>query len=332
MAAAAALSLIEAEGVTLFHFDSANGLDNETDFDVEILLPSGRQYSLARPDRQPRPPKKHDVSCRIRFRIGIPSGLSARNDEERDMAMSRLRDHFRHHFKSYNAHNVGFHKHRDEQSGRFVQGLTGFVNHPTNVSREEFIVNAFQELKYVNAGMGELVKLTLDHDDTVKAKIQKCCFRAACPKTNGGKCEVWAQTMHRHGLMTSQQPSDRARGKRKMDPTEQQIDFRAQELSAIRAKRPPPQCRAHARGRCVNGSACTSAHTKDPATILCNSMVSAADMGVSATNKSYGYCALRMKNLPCPYKDCIHTLTIASPESEQKAEDEQEQAAVRMEE
>ena len=40
MAAAAALSLIEAEGVTLFHYDSANGLDNETDFDVEILLPS----------------------------------------------------------------------------------------------------------------------------------------------------------------------------------------------------------------------------------------------------------------------------------------------------
>ena len=332
MAAAAALSLIEAEGVTLFHYDSANGLDNETDFDVEILLPSGRQYSLARPDHQTRPPKKHDLSCRIRFRIGIPSGLSARNDEERDMAMSRLRDHFRHHFKSYNAHNVGFHKHRDEQSGRFVQGLTGFVNHPTNVGRGEFIATAFQDLKYVNAGMGELVKLTLDHEDTVKAKIQKCCFRAACPKTNGGRCDVWIQTMRRHGLMTSQQPSDRARGKRKMEPTEQQIDFRAQESSAIRAKRPPPQCRAHTRGRCVNGSACTQPHTKDPATILCNSMVSAADKGVSANNKSYGYCALRMKNLPCPYKDCIHTLTIASPESEQKAESEGEPATAQMEE
>ena len=332
MAAAAALSLIEAEGVTLFHYDSANGLDNETDFDVEILLPSGRQYSLARPDHQTRPPKKHDLSCRIRFRIGIPSGLSARNDEERDMAMSRLRDHFRHHFKSYNAHNVGFHKHRDEQSGRFVQGLTGFVNHPTNVGRGEFIATAFQDLKYVNAGMGELVKLTLDHDDTVKANIQKCCFRAACPKTNGGRCDVWIQTMRRHGLMTSQQPSDRARGKRKMEPTEQQIDFRAQESSAIRAKRPLPQCRAHTRGRCVNGSACSQPHTTDPATILCNSMVSAADKGVSANNKSYGYCALRMKNLPCPYKDCIHTLTIASPESEQKAESEGEPATAQMEE
>ena len=332
MAAAAALSLIEAEGVTLFHFDSTNGLDHETDFDVEILLPSGRQYSLARPDRQTRPPKKHDLSCRIRFRIGIPSGMSARNDEERDRAMTRLRDHFRQHFKKYDAHNVGFHKHRDEHSGRFVQGLTGFVNHPANVSRGDFITTAFQELKYINAGMGELVKLTLDHDDIVKAKIQKCCFRTACPKTNGGKCDVWIQTMRKHGLMTSQHSSDHARGKRKMEPTEQQKDFRAREMSAIRAKRPPPQCRAHIRGRCTNGSSCTQPHTTDPATILCNSMVSAADKGVSATNKSYGYCALHLKNLPCPYKDCIHTLAITSPESEQKAGDEGEPATVQMEE
>ena len=143
---------------------------------------------------------------------------------------------------------------------------------------------------------------------------------------------MWIQTMRRYGLMTSQQPSDRARGKRKMEPTEQQIDFRAQESSAIRAKRPPPQCRAHSRGRCINGSACTQPHTKDPATILCNSMVTAADKGVSAFNKSYGYCALRMKNMPCPYKDCIHTLTIASPESEQKAEREGEPATDQMEE
>jgi len=70
----------------------------------------------------------------------------------------------------------------------------------------------------------------------------------------------------------------------------------------------------------------------DPATILCNSMVTAADKGVSAFNKSYGYCALRMKNMPCPYKDCIHTLTIASPESEQQAEREGEPATERMEE
>ena len=36
MAAAAALSLIEAEGVSLFHYDSVNGLENELDFEPHV--------------------------------------------------------------------------------------------------------------------------------------------------------------------------------------------------------------------------------------------------------------------------------------------------------
>ena len=44
MAAGAALSLIEAEGVTIFRYDPSQGLDDELDFEVEILLPSGRSY------------------------------------------------------------------------------------------------------------------------------------------------------------------------------------------------------------------------------------------------------------------------------------------------
>ena len=255
MAAAAALSLIEAEGVSLFHYDSVNGLENELDFDVELLLPSGRKYTLARPDRPSRAPKEHDTSCRIRFQMGIPSALSARSGEEREMAMTRLRDHLRNHFLGHGAHNVGFHKHRDERSGRSAQGLVGFVNHPVTVSRAEFITTTFQDLKYVDAGMGELVKLTLDHDDTVKACIMKCCFRAVCPKQRGGKCDVWIQTMRLRGLMPNQ-PSDSARGKRKMEVTDQQEAYRASQMSATKARRIDPQCRAHVRGRCVNGSAC----------------------------------------------------------------------------
>ena len=42
MAAAAAFCLVEAEGVTLFNHDNLTGLCDEQDFDVEILLPSGR--------------------------------------------------------------------------------------------------------------------------------------------------------------------------------------------------------------------------------------------------------------------------------------------------
>ena len=315
MAAAAALSLIEAEGVNLFHFDSANGIENELDFDVELLLPSGRKYTLARPDLPPRQPKKHDTSCRIRFQMTIPVALSARSAEEREKAMTRLRDLLRHHFLGHSAHNVGFHKHRDERSGRNAQGLIGFVNHPVTVSRAEFIATAFQDLKYVNAGMGELVKLTLDHDYTVKASIMKCCFRAVCLKQQGGKCEAWVQMMRRHGLFNQPAGPYLARGKRKFELTSQQEEYRVSQTSAIKAMRLEKECRAHTRGRCVNGSACRAPHITDPATILCNSIVTPADKGVSSFNRSYGFCALHQKQMACPYKDCVHKLDYDGPQT-----------------
>ena len=318
MAAAAALSLIEAEGVSLFHYDPAKGLENEVDFDVELLLPSGRKYSLARPDRPPRQPKKHDTSCRIRFQMIVPVALSARSSEEREKAMTRLRDYLRRHFMGYNAHNVGFHKHRDERSGRLAQGLIGFVNHPETVSRAEFITTTFQDLKYIDAGMGELVKLTLDHDDIVKASIMKCCFKAVCLKQRGQKCDAWVQTMRRCGLFNQDLagPNPLARGKRKFEMTSQQEEYRASQTSAIKARRIEPECRAHVRGRCVNGSACRSPHITNPATITCNSMVTPEDRGVSNFNRSYGYCALHLKNMACPYKDCVHGLVTDESQTE----------------
>ena len=46
-------------------------------------------------------------------------------------------------------------------------------------------------------------------------------------------------------------------------------------------------------------------HTTNPAEILCNSMVTAADKGVSINNKTYGYCHLFYANKECPYKDTL---------------------------
>ena len=65
------------------------------------------------------------------------------------------------------------------------------------------------------------------------------------------------------------------------------------------------------RGRCVNGSACRSPHT-----ITCNSLVTPADRGVSNFNRSYGFCALHLKNMACPYKDCVHGLVTDEPQTE----------------
>ena len=50
-------------------------------------------------------------------------------------------------------------------------------------------------------------------------------------------------------------------------------------------------------------------------------MVTAADKGVSAFNRSYGFCALHQKNMACPYKDCVHKLAFTSPDELQTEAD-----------
>ena len=89
----------------------------------------------------------------------MPSGLAARNHDERSRALELLRSQLKRHFESRGAHNVGFHKQRDDRTGRTAQTVLGFVNHPKEVPRVEFIMTAFSDVKYVNAGMGELCLL-----------------------------------------------------------------------------------------------------------------------------------------------------------------------------
>ena len=88
---------------------------DEQDFDVEILLPSGRMYALERTaeSEAPRPRKEHDKTCRVRFNLNIPPGLGARNSMERDSAMTRLHFMIRRHFNGFGADNIGFFKARD---------------------------------------------------------------------------------------------------------------------------------------------------------------------------------------------------------------------------
>ena len=60
----------------------------------------------------------------------------------------------------------------------------------------------------------------------------------------------------------------------------------------------------------------------DPAQITCNSMTTNEDAGVSRGNRTYGYCHLFYAQMECPYKDCVHGLTLASPEADQKEGEE----------
>ena len=316
MAAEAAQCLIESEGVTLFRHDPQHGLCDEKDFNIEILLPSGKQYPLeraARQAREERPRKEFDKTCRVRYHLNIPSGLAARNETERAAAMVRLQAHLRRHFKKHGANNIGFHKARNDKTGRFANTLTGFVNHPAEVTRKDFITKAFHGIKYFNAALGELARINLSREDITAANIHQCCFRTDCPKQPGTRCSVFMELMRRHDMLPPVEPVERVGDKRKMnEPTSEQMAQREAEKKAFKDKRREPDCRAHARGRCTNGSKCKHPHSADPAGIMCNSTIAVGDKA-SHNNKTYGWCHLNAKGMECPYKDCIHSMFLGSP-------------------
>ena len=73
------------------------------------------------------------------------------------------------------------------------------------------------------------------------------------------------------------------------------------------------QCRAHTRGRCINGSTCTSPHLTPAAEIMCNSTVKPGEKA-SIKNATYGFCRLSVEaKIPCPYKGCLH---VSNPSQE----------------
>ena len=139
---------------------------------------------------------------------------------------------------------------------------------------------------------------------------------------------MWKTMMQRHGLFApkSSQPSASRDGKRKNDgPSSEQMDNRKIAREEIKARaaerRTGHQCRAHLKGRCTNGANCPTPHITECATITCNSMITNEDAGVSRGNKTYGYCHLFNAKMECPYKDCVHGLTLASPEADQEGGD-----------
>ena len=52
-----------------------------------------------------------------------------------------------------------------------------FVNHPQDVERGAFIRKAFRDFKWIDAGMGELIKVSLRAEDIATSGIKECCFK-----------------------------------------------------------------------------------------------------------------------------------------------------------
>ena len=150
----------------------------------------------------------------------------------------------------------------------------------------------------------------------VGANIKQCCFRTECNTQRGGRCNVFFEMMRFHDMLD---PPKHAGGKRKANsPTDAQLAQREVEKDAITAKRREIQCHAHVRGCCTNGDKCTAQHTTDPVEIMCNSTVEPSEKA-GIKNLTYGWCHLVAKGIECPYKECLHRVSIETPESEPQA-------------
>jgi hypothetical protein len=328
LAAAAAKAMIDAEGVTVIAYDKKKGVRNQRDFDVELLLPSGKPYPQDR-KKPATEPKARDKSRRISCCLQVPQSSSGRDQKEEIAADKRLRAIVHMHFRKFNGQSIGFFHPRDAETGRRESILSVFVNHPVDVTRAQFIRTAFSDFKYFEAGLGDLVKVSMDTDQTQLAGTKNCCFRSECPSLPGREgCSAREITMRRHNR-TAYVPRNQP-GKRKADalggPTPEQLEERKKVREAMQGERVITQCRAHTRGRCINGSKCSAPHITPAAEIMCNSTVQPGAKA-SFKNMTYGFCRLSVEaKIPCPYKGCLH---ISDPPQEAD-QDSNEAAATQM--
>ena len=316
LAAAAAKAMIDAEGVTVIAYDKKKGIRNQRDFDVELRLPSGKPYPQERKKKPVTEPKARDKSKRISCCLQVPQSSSGRDRKEEIAADKRLRAIVLMHFRKFNAQNVGFFHPRDAETGRRESILSVFANHPEDVTREQFVRTAFSDFKYIEAGLGDLVKVSLDTAQTRLAGTKNCCFRTVCPSLPGREgCSIREILMRKHNLTTSTPKNEP--GKRKVaaldGPTPEQMEERKKVKETMKDERVTTQCRAHTRGRCIHGSKCMAPHITPAAEIMCNSTVQPG-VKASINNTTYGFCRLSVEaKIPCPYKGCLH---VSNPSQE----------------
>ena len=160
IAAAAAKAMIDADGVTIVAYDSRQGTRDPKDFEVEIRRPSGKPYEEPRGWRVQDAPRVRDKTKRISCFLHVPRNASGRAQDEEHAAERRLQMVANSHFHKFGGLGVGFYRPRDAESGRKESIVSMFVNHPPNMTRQDFIRAAFAEFKYIDAGLGELIKVS----------------------------------------------------------------------------------------------------------------------------------------------------------------------------
>ena len=205
------------------------------------------------------------------------------------------------------AEHVSFGDCKDNQ-GHLLPKILVFIRHSEASSMEE-LAPALRRVRYIDVGLEELVKTTLNKTDLNKLGIKPCCYTPACvqgqfvPAKNGRparpapKCDAGQRAYSSRICFSA--------GWCTISKTDRHADKRADEerrASAAReaiskAYRPMQECRAHEAGRCTKGDLCFESHDVPDCMILCCSM----RMPKPGRKQRYAKCTSLRVGKDCPY-------------------------------
>ena len=304
-AQAAEVLMNNEDQISIMPYDTDDGRA-EGAVQVRVLTPHGKPY----PGAEERPKMRtRDTSYRISCFLDLPISEQMLEDGERNAMRKIYERAIAEHFARYGGEGVGFIVPYNED-GDLEPKLTVFVNHPKDMSRKDFIRQAFPEIKYYDIGVSEPAKFKLRKEDVAIAGIQMCCFLTKCapnPRLPGHHCAArmnLAAGMSEHG--PTRPPVVRLPNPKKdAGPSEQHRERKRKHTEETAAKFANRACRAHEHGRCVYAaSECSAVHFADSDTIDCNSSIKEGD--VRYTNKKFGICRNFLIDRACPYAKCEH--------------------------
>ena len=199
-AQAAEVLMNNEDQISIMPYDTDDGRA-EGAVQVRVLTPHGKPY----PGAEERPKMRtRDTSNRISCFLDLPISEQMLEDGERNAMRKIYERAIAEHFARYGGEGVGFIVPYNED-GDLEPKLTVFVNHPKDMSRKDFIRQAFPEIKYYDIGVSEPAKFKLRKEDVAIAGIQMCCFLTKCapnPRLPGHHCAArmnLAAGMSEHG-------------------------------------------------------------------------------------------------------------------------------------
>ena len=251
-----------------------------------VLDPAGKSNNYARRDGMTHAEilevrKEEDkrkvvlfITWPSEFKLYAKQKLKQAREATKGKVQALLADH---------AEHVAFGDCKDDQ-GHLLPKILVFIRHSEASSMAE-LAPALRRVRYIDVGLEELVKTTLNKADLSKLGIKSCCYTPACvqgqfvPAKNGRparpapKCDA-GQRAYASRMCFSARPA------RTSNRTDRHADKRAgeeQRANAARAAiskayRPPQECRAHEAGRCTKGDQCYESHNVPDWMIMCCSM------------------------------------------------------------